>query len=155
MATNLERMQIMMEEIGPIMSEIEAVIQSEEKNWAIQFDDQSIVMLEWIENPDRLVLTAMLGTPTDSMQLSVYETLLCYNLLWKDTGGVKMALSGPGGELVLLYELFSSNLALNELQTVLTNFVSIAQVWSVYVTGESDQAAPALPSSLDMLHLGA
>ena len=155
MATNLERMQIMMKEIGPIMSEIEAVIQSEEKNWAIQFDDQSIIMLEWIENPDRVVLTAMLGTPTESMQLSVYETLLCYNLLWKDTGGVKMALSGPGGELVLLYELFSASLALNELQTVLTNFVSIAQVWSVYVTGESDQAAPALPSSLDMLHLGA
>ena len=154
MATNLERMQIMMEEIGPSMSEIEAVIQSEERNWAIQFDDQSIVMLEWAESPDRVVMTAMLGTPTESMQLSVYETLLCYNLLWKDTGGVKMALSGPGGELVLLYELFAGNLSLNELQTVLTNFVSIAQVWSVYVTGESDQAAPALPSSLDMLHLG-
>lgn len=155
MATNLERMQIMMEEIGPSMSEIEAVIQSEEKNWAIQFDDQSIIMLEWADNPDRVVLTAMLGTPTESMQLSVYETLLCYNLLWKDTGGVKMALSGPGGELVLLYELFSVNLSLNELQTVLANFVSIAQVWSVYVTGESDQAAPSLPSSLEMLHLGA
>lgn len=155
MATNLERMQIMMEEIGPNMTEIEAVIQSEEKNWAIQFDDQSIIMLEWADNPDRVVLTAMLGTPTESMQLSVYETLLCYNLLWKDTGGVKMALSGPGGELVLLYELFSVNLSLNELQTVLANFVSIAQVWSVYVTGESDQAAPSLPSSLEMLHLGA
>ncbi len=155
MATNLERMQIMMEEIGPSMSEIEAVIQSEEKNWAIQFEDQSIVMLEWTDNPDRVVLSAMLGTASESMQLSVYETLLCYNLLWKDTGGVKMALSGPGGELVLLYELFASNLSLNELQTVLANFVSIAQVWSVYVTGESDQAAPALPSSLDMLNLSA
>jgi hypothetical protein len=155
MATNLERIQIMMEEIGPSMSEIEAVIQSEEKNWAIQFDDQSIVMLEWSESPDRIVLSAMLGTASESMQLSVYETLLCYNLLWKDTGGVKMALSGPGGELVLLYELFASNLSLNELQTVLANFVSIAQVWSVYVTGESDQVAPALPSSLDMLNLGA
>ncbi len=155
MATNLERMQIMMEEIGPSMSEIEAVIQSEEKNWAIQFEDQSIVMLEWTDSPDRVVLSAMLGTASESMQLSVYETLLCYNLLWKDTGGVKMALSGPGGELVLLYELFASNLSLNELQTVLANFVSIAQVWSVYVTGESDQVAPALPSSLDMLNLSA
>jgi hypothetical protein len=155
MATNLERMQIMMEEIGPSMSEIEAVIQSEEKNWAIQFEDQSIVMLEWTDSPDRVVLSAMLGAASESMQLSVYETLLCYNLLWKDTGGVKMALSGPGGELVLLYELFASNLSLNELQTVLANFVSIAQVWSVYVTGESDQAAPALPSSLDMLNLSA
>lgn len=155
MATNLQRMQIMMEEIGPVMPSIEAVIQSEEKNWAIQFDDQAIVMLEWAEKPDRVVLTAMLGTPSESMQLSVYETLLCYNLLWKDTGGVKMALSGPGGELILLYELFSTDLNLNELQTVLTNFVSIAQVWSVYVTGESEQPVGSLPGSVDMLQLGA
>lgn len=155
MATNLQRMQIMMEEIGPVMPSIEAVIQSEEKNWAIQFDDQSIVMLEWAEKPDRVVLTAMLGTPSESMQLSVYETLLCYNLLWKDTGGVKMALSGPGGELILLYELFSTDLTLNELQTVLSNFVSIAQVWSVYVTGESEQPVGSVPGSVDMLQLGA
>jgi len=97
----------------------------------------------------------MLGAPSESMQLSVYETLLCYNLLWKDTGGVKMALSGPGGELVLLYELFVSELALNELQTVLSNFVSIAQVWGVYVTGEGNESAASLPGPMDMLHLGA
>ena len=57
MATNLERMQAMMEEIGPDMAEIEAVIQSEDKNWAIQFEDQSIIMLEWAERPDRIVLS--------------------------------------------------------------------------------------------------
>jgi hypothetical protein len=155
MASHLERMQIMMEEIGPSMPEIEAVIQSEEKNWAIQFDDQSIITLEWAEKPERVVLTSMLGVPSESMQLSVYETLLCYNLLWKDTGGVKMALSGPGGELVLLYELFVSDLSLNELQTVLSNFVSIAQVWCVYVTGENDQPVANLPGPMDMLHMGA
>jgi hypothetical protein len=46
MATNLERMQAMMEEIGPAMAEIEAVIQSEDKNWAIQFEDQSIIIVQ-------------------------------------------------------------------------------------------------------------
>ncbi len=155
MSTSLERMQIMMEEIGPSMSEIEAVIQSEEKNWAIQFEDQSIVMLEWAEKPDRIVLSGMLGIPSESMQLSVYETLLCYNLLWKDTGGVKMALAGPNGELMLLYELFCSELNLNELLTVLSNFVNIAQVWSVYVTGEGEDMGAAMPGAVDMLHLGA
>ncbi len=84
MATNLERIQAMMEEIGPAMAEIEAVIQSEDKNWAIQFEDQSIIMLEWAERPDRIVLSSMLGIPSETMQLSVYEALLCYNLLWKD-----------------------------------------------------------------------
>ena len=155
MASNLERMQIMMEEIGPSIPEIEAVIQSEDKNWAIEFDDQSIVMLEWAEQPDRVVLTTMLGTPSDSMQLSVYETLLCYNLLWKDTGGVKMALSGPGGELVLLYEMFATSLNLADMQIVLTNFLSIAQVWSVYVTGESENPVTGAAGPMDMLHLGA
>lgn len=154
MATSLERMQIMMEEIGPAMPEIDAVIQSEQENWAIQFEDQTIVTLEWAEKPDRVVLSAMLGIPSESMQLSVYETLLCYNLLWKDTGGVKMALAGPNGELMLLYELYVSDLMLNEMQTVLSNFVSIAQVWSVYVTGEEEQAA-MMPAPVDMLHLGA
>ncbi len=155
MATNLERMQIMMEEIGPSLPDIQAVIQSEDKNWAIQFSDQSIVMLEWVADPDRVVLTSILGVPSESMQLSVYETLLCYNLLWKDTGGVKMALSGPGGELVVIYELFSTDLMLNDLQTVLTNFVSISQIWSVYVTGESDPSNMTLPGSMEMLQLGA
>lgn len=155
MSTSLERMQIMMEEIGPSMSEIEAVIQSEEKNWAIQFEDQSIVMLEWADQPDRVVLSAMLGAPSEKMQLSVYETLLCYNLLWRDTGGVKMALAGPGGELILLYELHASELNLNELQTVLSNFSRIAQIWSVYVMGESEQPAGHIPGPMDMLHLGA
>ncbi len=155
MASNLERMQIMMEEIGPSIPDIEAVIQSEDKNWAIQFEDQSIVMLEWAEQPDRVVLTTLLGTPSESMQLSVYETLLCYNLLWKDTGGVKMALSGPGGELVLLYEMFASSLNLADMQVVLTNFLSIAQVWGTYVTGESENPVTGVPGPMDMLHLGA
>ncbi len=155
MATNLERMQIMMEEIGPSLPDIQTVIQSEDRNWAVQFSDESIVMLEWVEGPDRVVLTSLLGAPSESMQLSVYETLLCYNLLWKDTGGVKMALSGPGGELVVIYELFSTELTLNELQTVLTNFVSIAQIWTVYVTGEGGQSGIPLPGSMDMLQLGA
>ncbi len=155
MATNLERMQIMMEEIGPSLPEIEAVIQSDERYWAFQFSAQAIVVLEWAEDPDRVVLSSLLGAPSESMQLSVYETLLCYNLLWKDTGGVKMALSGPGGDLVVIYEMFSADLTLGELQTVLTNFVNIAQIWTVYVTGESEQPGMQLPGSMDMLQLGA
>jgi hypothetical protein len=155
MATNLERMQAMMEEIGPAMAEIEAVIQSEEKNWAIQFEDQSIIMLEWAERPDRIVLSSMLGIPSETMQLSVYEALLCYNLLWKDTGGVKMALAGPGGDLMLLYELYADQLMLNDLQIVISNFSNISHVWSVYVTGESQELVGNTPGPMDMLHLGA
>ena len=155
MAKNLERMQTMMEEIGPNMAEIEAVIQSEDRNWAIQLEDQSIIMLEWAEKPDRIVLSSMLGIPSETMQLSVYEALLCYNLLWKDTGGVKMALAGPGGDLMLLYELYVDGLMLNDLQIVISNFSNISHVWSLYVTGESQEVIGNVPGPMDMLHLGA
>ena len=87
--------------------------------------------------------------------VSVYEALLCYNLLWKDTGGVKMALAGPGGDLMLLYELYVDQLMLNELQVVISNFSSISHVWSVYVTGESQDLVGNAPGPMDMLHLGA
>jgi hypothetical protein len=112
-------------------------------------------MLEWTEHPDRIVLSSMLGIPSETMQLSVYEALLCYNLLWKDTGGVKMALAGPGGDLMLLYELHVDQLMLNDLQIVISNFSSISHVWSVYVTGESHDLAGNAPGPMDMLHLGA
>lgn len=155
MTTSLERFQIMMEEIGPSMVEIEAVIQSEECNWAIQFDDEKIITLEWADKPDRIVLSSALGMPSQAMQLSVYETLLCYNLLWKDTGGVKMALAGPDGELILLYEMFAVGLNINELQTILINFINISSAWSIFVNDEGIENTNIQPDPMDMLHLGA
>ena len=155
MNTVNDKIQDLISQIGPVFPDIDAVIQTEDPSWAIQFVDELVVMIEHLEHPDRMVFSSEIGTVADDQELPVYEALLCYNLLWKDTGGVKMALSGPGGELVLLYELFVSDLSLNELQTVLANFVSIAQVWSVYVTGENDQPAVNLPGPMDMLHLGA
>ncbi len=155
MASSLERFQIMMEEIGPSMPEIEAVIQSEESNWAIQFENQTITTLEWSEKPDRVVLSSAMGIPSKSMQLTVYETLLCYNLLWKETGGVKMGLAGPDGELMLLYEMYMDNLTLQDLQTILVNFINISSAWSVFITDEKGSLVAPNNENLDMLHLGA
>ena len=157
MATNLERMQIMMEEIGPSMPEIEAVIQSENTNWAIQFEDQSIVMLEWAEQPDRVVLTTMLGTPSESMQLSVYETLLCYNLLWRDNGGVKVGLAGPQGALIISAEVCLEGMSLMNLQEELNKFLKITRSWVQHIAQASesgDAEPPALPGMGNM-HLHA
>ena len=66
-----------------------------------------------------------------------------------------MALAGPGGDLMLLYELYVDQLMLNELQVVISNFSSISHVWSVYVTGESQDLVGNAPGPMDMLHLGA
>jgi len=67
------------------------------------------------------------------MQLPIYETLLCYNLLWRQTGGVKIGLAGPKGSLIVSTEVCVEGLTLNDLQQELMNFVTIVRAWSRYV----------------------
>ena len=155
MSINLQKFQIMMEEVGPAISDIETVIQSEDRDWAIQFEDQSIVTLEWAENPDKVVLSTILGKPPQTNQLSVYETLLCYNLLWRDTGGVKMALGGPEGEILLIYEMYVVDTTLNDFKTVLLNFLNIAKVWEVFIESEDSLAKDTSHDALDILNYSA
>ncbi len=152
MSINLQKFQIMMEEVGPEVSDIETVIQNEDRDWAIQFEDQTIVTLEWADNPDKVVLSTILGKPTQKNQLSVYETLLCYNLLWRDTGGVKMALGGPEGEILLIYEMYMQETNLNEFKTVLLNFLNIAKVWEVFIQSEDNSLNETANDSLDILN---
>ena len=66
-----------------------------------------------------------------------------------------MGLAGPDGELMLLYEMFAAGLNINELQTILVNFINISSAWSIYVTDEQPLNIITAPDHMDMLHLGA
>lgn len=149
-----ETIELLLQEIGPETPEINAVMQSEEGSWAVEFDDETVVLLDWAEQPNRLVLSSSLGQVRPEMRLKVYETLLSYNLLWQETGGVKTALGGPDGEASLLYEMFVDDLVLADLRTVLLNFAQLTRLWTAYV--ESDESAPVrAPISGEEMHLRA
>lgn len=154
MSISLDLAQMLLQELGPQTPELDAVLQENEKSWLLVFGDEQSIYVEWANNPDRLVLTTGLGRPVEGNELQVYETLLSYNLLWQDTGGVRMAIDGPQGEIMLIYDLFDDQLSLAELQTVVLNITSIAGIWRDYVQKES--AASALPPiSSETVHLRA
>ena len=90
MTTTIEKIQQFLQELGPNTPDIDAVVQTEDPSWAIQFSDETIVIIEPAEDPPRMVLSSELGSANESLQLPIYETLLCYNLLWRETGGVKI-----------------------------------------------------------------
>lgn len=144
MSSTVEKIQTLIQELGPVSPDIDAVVQTEEPSWAIQYSDETIVIIEAAEEPQRIVLSSELGSPTDSLQLPIYETLLCYNLLWRETGGVKIGLAGPKGALILSCELCLESLSLMDLQEGMTNFIKIVRTWAKYVTGENTDA-PVLP----------
>lgn len=143
MSISLELAQMIVQELGPQTTEIDAVLQQDESNWVLMLEDESAIIIEWASNPSRLVLSANLGRPGEGSQLPVYETLLSYNLLWQDTGGVRMAIDGPQGEVMLIYDLFDDHLTVADLQTVVLNLASIAGIWRDYV--KKDNSTASLP----------
>jgi hypothetical protein len=143
MATTIEKIQQLIQELGPNMQDIDAIVQTEEPSWAIQFSDETIIIIEAVEEPARMVFSAELGNASETNQRAIYEALLCYNLMWRDTGGVKIGLAGPQGALIISTELCLEGLMLNDLQNSLTNFLKITRSWQGFVH-------QALPTSATM-----
>ena len=154
--TTIEKIQQLLQELGPNTPEIDAVVQTEDLSWAVQFSDETIIIVEPVEDPGRMMLSAELGSASDTLQLPIYETLLCYNLLWRETGGVKIGLAGPKGSLIISTEILIHGLLLGDFQQALMDFSNIARSWTKYVTDGGKHVVPPLPGmGSDNLHLHA
>ncbi len=155
MNTVNDKIQDLISQIGPVFPDIDTVIQTEDPSWAIQFVIELVVMIEQLEHPDRMVFSSEIGTVADDQELPIYEALLCYNLLWKDTGGVKIGLAGPKGILIVTSELLLDGLTLMTFQEALTNFTNIAKSLGKYVIRDKKNPS-SLPNVIsNSLHLQA
>jgi len=138
------------------MPDIDAIVQTEEPSWAIQFSDESILIIEPADDPSRMVVSAELGVAAEAQQRTVYETLLCYNLMWRDSGGVKIGLAGPQGSLIISVDVCVEGLTLMALQQELERFLKIVRSWTQYVGKADTTDAPPLPGmEAGNLHLHA
>lgn len=155
MNTVNDKIQDLISQIGPVFPDIDVVIQTEDPSWAIQFVDELVVMIEQLEHPDRMVFSSEIGAVANDQELPIYEALLCYNLLWKDTGGVKIGLAGPKGILIVTSELLLDGLTLMTFQEALTNFTNIAKSLGKYVIRDKKNPS-SLPNVIsNSLHLQA
>ena len=145
-----ETIQLLMQEIGPQTPAIDAVVQHDDGNWALQFEGGAIVLMEYGHEPERLVMSTELGEPAPERRLETCQLLLSYNLLWQETGGLKTALGGPEGGAMLLFEWFSAAPQLQELQQRLEHFCHIAAAWRNYIAHGAD-LDPALSAPVSGL----
>lgn len=152
MQTKLDPIPLLMQELASATPEIAAIEPDQDMRWSVHFDDGIRVQADAAPDPARLLLSAPLGRPTSTAQLAVSETLLSYNLLWRETGGVKAGIMGPDGEAMLLFELYTDSLLLADLRTVMVNFANLARVWSAYIQSEvaPEPEVPMSGSALDM-----
>ena len=93
-------MDTMMEEVGTLDDSIVACLKTQDGAYAIRFEDLDI-FVEVEADRGRVVLSSEIGTPFHARAAEVYETMLSYNLLWRATGGLRMALTGRGGAMTV------------------------------------------------------
>src|SRR5262245_34313193 len=140
--TPLERVQVLIEEIGPSMPDVEAVAQDGDFSWAVAFPDNLVVVLELDPTGRRLMAAIDVGRPEEEDKFEAYETALTYGYLWRDTGGARLALGGPDGELTLLTDLEVAELTLADLQATLLDVVEKGRLWQGYFAGIGSAPIP-------------
>ena len=143
--TTIEQISELVQHIGPAIPEIDAIVQTEDPSWAIQFSDESIILLEAAEDPARIVISTELGSAAEAQQRAIYETMLCYNMMWRDTGGIKIGLAGPQGALIISTEVCLEGLTLQDLQQKILSFLKTTRSWTQYVGKAENGEAPPLP----------
>ena len=123
----LERLQELMQELGPSVPMIDWLIQESERSWSIGMNDGTELGISFCASPDRLILSAVVGTPEAPDRQAAYAAMLCTNLLYAEEQALRIALTGPEGDLILLSEVMPPEWTLSEVSDALCRFSETAQ----------------------------
>lgn len=138
---------IIMTEVGPLDENILAVLRTGDESWAIRFEAVD-VEAEFDPAGGRLMLSTTVGVPPPPRAATVYETLLTYSTAWRETGGVRMGLSRPGGELVQMADIVAADITPALVVTMAVNLAERSLYWRGYVEGsEADDDTAAAPAA--------
>lgn len=119
----------------------------EDDSWAVRMRDQSEILVEWDDEPSRVLLSSLLGTAAQGRESSMYLDALAFNAQSRHTQGVTVGLGGAGGELMLMRLVFADGLLVQELQAALLDFHALSRAWVRYVSGDADR--PPVPHADD------
>lgn len=135
-----------MREIGPRDDGILEILQTGDESWAMRFQDVDIeVELE----PEfrRLMLSTEIGAPNDDQRAPFYEAMLLYNLLWRDTGGVRMGLAEAGGPVLQMIDLHCSSITTDMLVAVVRNLNDRTLLWRDFLKAPAPNELATTPSA--------
>jgi hypothetical protein len=143
----------LMSEIGPLLDLDEVIEHAGEAVWVLALADGAVVEAEYDEAAGgRLLLSMELGEPAEAGAAELHRTLLQYNYLWRQTGGVRMALAGR--VVVQGLELAVPGLDLSTLAAALTGLHGNAALWRDLLASSAapdPQAGTAAPPDLHNL----
>src|SRR5262245_15782731 len=103
------RISELLVEAAALDDEIGAVAQTADDSWVVRFEGVDVeVGLDPESN--QLVLVTTVGLPNPERRLAILEGLMAFNFLLRETGGVRMAMTGTDGDVVQMVDLGLSDL---------------------------------------------
>jgi hypothetical protein len=123
-------------ELGPILPAAE-IRQAAPDQWFIVYDEFLIIDIEFLPDAAKLVLSTDLGRALVGEENATYTLLLQVNALWRETGGLRMALDAGDGELSQVYDIALAGLDRDGLELRVQNFAAAARGWREVIATKS------------------
>lgn len=130
MANQLSDLQHLIRQLGPSFPEISTIAEEDLDEWQIIFDSGLSLQISWQETPARVLLCCAIGKPDESQREKIFARLLNMNLLLQGVANVKLALSSPEDDVILIGELASDSMTLETLQEEITEYLRFAARFS-------------------------
>jgi hypothetical protein len=111
-----------MHSLGPSSPWVDSLVQEASDSWTLQTSDGLSIAMTFNLETSRVFLSALLGQPEETHQLSIYTTMLCMNLLLAEDHSLRVALTGPSGELMLISEVSLADWTVGGLQHCIMYF---------------------------------
>ena len=149
MSFQLSDLQHLIHQLGPSIPEILTITEDESDSWQIGFDMGLSLQISWQENPARVLVCCAIGKPDETQREKIYARLLSMNLLMQGVANVKLALSWPEDDVILIGELDSEIMSLEVLQKEFEEHLRFAAYFSELITNP-DADSTELDFSHDM-----
>jgi hypothetical protein len=130
LANQLSDLQHLIRQLGPSLPVISTIIEEDLDEWQIIFDSGLSLQISWQETPARVLLYCAIGKPDESQREKIFARLLNMNLLLQGVANVKLALSSPEDDVILIGELASDSMTLETLQEEITEYLRFAARFS-------------------------
>ena len=122
MSIALIHVQELMHSLGPSSSWVDSLIQEASDSWTLQSSDGLSIAMTFNLETSHLFLSALIGQPEEAHQSAIYTTMLCVNLLYAEDHSLRVALTGPSGELMLISEVSLTDWTIASLQNCILHF---------------------------------
>jgi hypothetical protein len=151
-ALRLSDLQYLMHQLGPATPEIVTIVQDDIDSWQVEFDEGVSLQVGWQEKPPRMLMTCSIGQPEVAARERVYASLLSANFLLTGTTNLKLALSQPDEDVLLIGEYELSQVSVAALQDHLSIFLQSAARFSTIVADAGEEPLQSLDRLSVNLH---